>query len=108
MVFLLFAFVAFWSSGRLVPILFGCIFLILLIAAPSLGIIRNWLTVGTAVGNSLEMRNEVQYALLMRNWLEKEAARCESVEELCSDLQFMARKLRFSEIVIVAGHQRRQ
>jgi UDP-GlcNAc:undecaprenyl-phosphate GlcNAc-1-phosphate transferase len=94
------ALVAFWSDGRLTPILFGCVFLLLLVITPSLGIIRNWLTVGSAVGNSIEMRREVQYALLLRTCLEREAERCDSVEELCHELQTMARKLGFAEMIL--------
>ncbi len=103
LVFLVMAFAAFWSRGLLIPILFGSVFLLLLVVAPSLGLIRNWLTVGTAVGNSIEMRREVQYALLLRNWLELEAERCGSVEELWSDLQFIARKLQFTTLTLRDG-----
>jgi UDP-GlcNAc:undecaprenyl-phosphate GlcNAc-1-phosphate transferase len=103
LMFLVMAFVAFWNRGLLIPILFGSVFLVLLVVAPSLGLIRNWLTVGTAVGNSIEMRREVQYALLLRNWLELEAERCGSVEELWGDLQFIARKLQFTTLTLRDG-----
>lgn len=92
------ALVAFWSDGRLTPILFGCAFLLFAVLSPSLGIIRNWLTIGRTVGNSLDMRREVQYALLLRSCLEREAERCGSVEELFGELQHMARKLGFAEL----------
>ncbi len=92
------ALVAFWSEGRLTPILFGCAFLLMLLITPSLGIIRNWLTIGKSLGNSIDMRREVQYALLLRTCLEREAERCGSVEELFVELQHMARKLGFSEL----------
>ncbi|HMJ88425.1 MAG TPA: MraY family glycosyltransferase [Candidatus Acidoferrum sp.] len=97
------ALIAFWSEGRLTPILFGCAFLLLLVITPSLGLIRNWLTVGNVLGNSFEMRREVQYALLLRTCLEREAERCESVEELCGELQTMARKLGFAELRLDAA-----
>jgi UDP-GlcNAc:undecaprenyl-phosphate/decaprenyl-phosphate GlcNAc-1-phosphate transferase len=92
------AMIAFWSDGRLTPILFGGAFLLLLVITPSLGLIRNWLTVGNAIGNSIEMRKEVQYALLLRTCLEREAERCDTVEELFVELQHMARKLDFAEL----------
>jgi UDP-GlcNAc:undecaprenyl-phosphate GlcNAc-1-phosphate transferase len=107
LVFLAIAFVAFWSDGRLIPVLFGCVFLVLLAVAPSLGMIRNWLTVGRAVGNSIQMRREVQYALLLRNFIELEAERSSSVEELCKDLQFICRKLGFVELSISAAGEER-
>jgi len=100
MMFLLLAFAAFWSEGRLTPILFGCVFLILLIAIPSLGMIKNWLRVGAFVGTSLDWRKDIQYALLVRNWLEMEADRCSSLDELWADFIFLARKLGFSKVAL--------
>lgn len=107
LVFLVIGFVAFSSSGKLIPILFGCVFLVLLMVAPSLGLIKNWLTVGTALGSSLDMRKEVQYALLLRNWLEMEAERTESVDHLWTDLKFMARKIGFTEMSMSVGTDKR-
>ena len=100
LVFLALAFAAFWSNGKLTPILIGCSFVILLIALPSLGIIKNWLTIGAVFGNSLEMRKEIQYALLLRTWLELEADRCESIETLWQDFTFVANKLGFTEATL--------
>src|SRR6185295_15328148 len=100
MMFLLLAFVAFWSDGRLAPILFGCVFLILLIAIPSLGMIKNWLRIGAFFGTSLELRKDIQYALLVRNWLEMESERVGSLDELWADFIFLARKLGFSKVAL--------
>jgi len=101
LVFLALAFVAFWSNGRLTPILIGCGFVVLLVVIPSLGLIKNWLNIGALFGNSLEMRKEIQYALLLRNWLELEADRCHSIEALWQDFTFVADKLRFSKASII-------
>jgi UDP-GlcNAc:undecaprenyl-phosphate GlcNAc-1-phosphate transferase len=95
LVFLALSFVAFWSGGRLTPILVGCVFVVMLVAVPSLGLIKNWLTVGTSLGNSLEMRKEIQYALLFRNLMEMEAERAESLPALWKDFTFAAAKLGF-------------
>lgn len=100
LVFLALSFVAFWSGGRLTPILVGCGFVVLLIAVPSLGLIRNWLTVGTAVGNSLEMRKEVQYALMFRSLMEMEAERAQSLPVLWNDFRFTAEKMGFTRAVL--------
>jgi UDP-GlcNAc:undecaprenyl-phosphate GlcNAc-1-phosphate transferase len=100
LVFLALAFVAFWSGGKLTPILVGCGFVLVLIIAPSFGLIRNWLTVGRALGNSLEMRKEIQYALLLRSWMEMEAERCGSQSALWSNFIFVARKLGFAEVTL--------
>lgn len=100
LVFLALAFVAFWSGGRLTPILVGCGFVVLLITVPSLGLIKNWLTVGTAVGNSLEMRKEIQYALMFRSLMEMEAERAESLPALWNDFRFTAEKMGFTRAVL--------
>jgi UDP-GlcNAc:undecaprenyl-phosphate GlcNAc-1-phosphate transferase len=102
--FLAVAFIAFWSDGRLTAILVGCSFAVLLVVVPSLGLIKNWLTVGTAFGNSLEMRKEIQYALLLRNWLQMEADRCESLLGLWHDFTFAANKLGFREATLTHGN----
>jgi UDP-GlcNAc:undecaprenyl-phosphate GlcNAc-1-phosphate transferase len=106
LVFLALAFVVFWSGGRLTPILFGCAFMLVLIIVPSFGLIRNWLTVGRALGTSIEMRREIQYALLLRNWMEMEAERCESLTGLWNDFTFVARKLGFTEVVLTHRNAR--
>jgi UDP-GlcNAc:undecaprenyl-phosphate GlcNAc-1-phosphate transferase len=98
LVFLAIAFAAFLSDGRLTPILFGCVFLIVLIILASFGMIKNWLTIGTAFGNSLEARKDIQYALLIRNWMQMEADRARSLDALWQDFTFMARKLGFRKV----------
>jgi hypothetical protein len=47
------------------------------------------------------MRKEVQYALTLTKWLEQEAERCESVEELWKDFSFASRKSGFVEIRLI-------
>ena len=100
LVFLALSFVAFWSGGKLTPILVGCGFVVVLVAFPSLGLIKNWLTVGTAVGNSLEMRKEIQYALLFRSLMEMEAERSRSLPALWNDFRFTAEKMGFNRAVL--------
>lgn len=99
-IFLLIAFIAFLSDGRLTPILFGVIFLVLLIAMPGFGLIKNWLAIGSVVGTSLEARKDIQYALVIRNWLQMEAERSNSADELWNDFTYMARKLGFRKVVL--------
>ena len=103
LLFLVLAFAAFWSDGRLTPILFGGAFVVLIVAAPSLGLIKNWLTIGTAVGNSLETRKEIQYALLLRSWLVMEADRCTSLGALWQDFTFLAGKLGLTGLFLTHG-----
>jgi UDP-GlcNAc:undecaprenyl-phosphate/decaprenyl-phosphate GlcNAc-1-phosphate transferase len=95
------AFAVFWSQGRLVPILFGFMFLTLIVSARSLGFMRDWFAVGEYVGVTLQVRKETRYALSMSRWLELEAERVETLQELWDGLVFMAYKLGFSEVRLV-------
>jgi UDP-GlcNAc:undecaprenyl-phosphate GlcNAc-1-phosphate transferase len=80
------------------PLLFGGLFLGLLALAKSFRFSWDWFSVGKVVGNSLEMRKEVQYVLHLGRWLELEAERCESISSLWKDYKFMLRKLHFSKV----------
>ncbi|HOF70398.1 MAG TPA: MraY family glycosyltransferase [Verrucomicrobiota bacterium] len=98
LVFMLMGFVAFWSHGNLIPVLLGVATLILLICAGKLHFSRNWFAVGRVVGNSLEMRQEIQYALTLMHWLAFEGKRAHSVEELWMDLVFAAQRLGYNSV----------
>ncbi len=95
------ALAAFWSQGRLVPILFGVMFLIVLFSARCFGFLQDWLAVRKAVGTSLQLRRESRYALAMMTWLEMEAERCENLQELWTSYLFVTRKLGFSQVRLV-------
>jgi UDP-GlcNAc:undecaprenyl-phosphate/decaprenyl-phosphate GlcNAc-1-phosphate transferase len=95
------AFAVFWSQGRLLPLLFGFLFLILAIAARSFGFIKEWLSAGSRLGRSMALRKETRYALTLGQWLEMEAERRDSVYELWQDFQFLVKKLGFSEVKLV-------
>jgi len=98
LVFLLMGMAAYWSRGELVPILAGLATFLLLLCAGRLSFSREWFAVGRIVGNSLAMRQEVQYALSLTRWLALDGERCASVEDLWLDLVFTARKLGFSAV----------
>ena len=97
-VFLLMGFAAYWSRGNLIPVLLGIGTLILLLCAGKLRFSRNWFAVGRAVGESLQMREEIQYALTLMRWLELEGGRHNSAEELWSDLAFAAQRLGYDSV----------
>jgi UDP-GlcNAc:undecaprenyl-phosphate GlcNAc-1-phosphate transferase len=98
LVFLVLGFAAFWSRGKLVPVLLGVGALLLMICAGKMHFSREWFSVGRVVGNSLAMRQEVQYALSLSHWLALEGGRGRSVEELWSDFTFAAQRLGFSSV----------
>jgi len=97
-VFLMMAFAAFLSQGRLVPILFGFMCLTLLLSAGSFSFSREWFSLGRVLENSREMRRETQYALALGRWLEMEAERAGSMESLWADFVFAVRKLGFAGV----------
>jgi UDP-GlcNAc:undecaprenyl-phosphate/decaprenyl-phosphate GlcNAc-1-phosphate transferase len=98
LVFLIMGLVAVWSRGQLIPPLLGIATLILLFCAGKLRFSRQWFAVGRVVGSSIEMRQEVQYALTMMRWLALEGRRRNTVEEFWADLVFAAQKLGYSSI----------
>jgi UDP-GlcNAc:undecaprenyl-phosphate GlcNAc-1-phosphate transferase len=107
LVFLVMGFAAFWSRGQLVPVLLGLAALILLLFAGKLSFSREWFAVGRVLGNSLSMRQEVQYALTLTRWLELEGARRQTISALWPDLVFVAHRLGFTGMKLtLAGEER--
>jgi UDP-GlcNAc:undecaprenyl-phosphate GlcNAc-1-phosphate transferase len=96
LVFLAMGFAAFWSRGHWVPVLLGVGTLMLLLCAGKLHFSRHWFAVGRVVGDSLEMRQEIHYALILMRWLALEGGRRSSTEELWADLVFATQRLGFT------------
>ena len=107
LIFLAMGFAAFWSRGHLVPVLLGLATLILLLCAGRLHFSRHWFAVGRMVGNSLEMRQEIHYALTLMRWLALEGGRRNSAEELYSDLVFAAQRLGYSSVKLTLADGQR-
>jgi len=107
LVFLAMGFAAYWSRGHLVPVLLGTGALILLLCAGRLNFSRSWFAVGRVVGQSLEMRREVEYALALTRWLVLEGGRRESADELWEDLTFAARRLGYTSARLVLADGQR-
>jgi UDP-GlcNAc:undecaprenyl-phosphate GlcNAc-1-phosphate transferase len=98
--FLLLALAAFWSQGRLTPLLFGFACIVLILASRSFSFSREWLAVGKLFGNSIRMREAIQYALTLGQWLQMEARQCDSLDNLWSDFKFLVMKLNFSRVTL--------
>jgi len=98
LLFLAMGFTAFVSRGNLVPALLGIAALVLVLCAGRLRFSREWFAVGRVVGDSLNMRQDVQYALCLTRWLTLEGSRQRSVEGLWSDLVFLAQRLGFTSV----------
>jgi len=97
-IFLVFGVFVFWSEGRWAPVLFGVGCLALIVSARSFSFSREWFSVGRVLGNSMEMRETMHYALTLSRWLEMEGSRSDSVENLWSDFKFLVMKLNFSRV----------
>jgi UDP-GlcNAc:undecaprenyl-phosphate GlcNAc-1-phosphate transferase len=95
LVFLLFGVVVFWSKGRWAPMLFGVACVAFILSARSFSFSREWFAVGRVLGNSIEMRESIHYALALGRWFEVEGKNCDSVENLWSDFQLILLKLNF-------------
>jgi UDP-GlcNAc:undecaprenyl-phosphate GlcNAc-1-phosphate transferase len=93
LIFLAMGFAAFWSRGNLIPVLAGLATIILLLCAGKLHFSRHWFAVGRVVGDSLDMRREIHYALTLMRWLSLEGGRRTSAEDLWSNLLFAAQRL---------------
>jgi UDP-GlcNAc:undecaprenyl-phosphate GlcNAc-1-phosphate transferase len=107
LVFLVMALAVLWSRANLFPVLLGVAVLLLLVCAGRLSFSREWLAVGRTVGNSLGMRQEIQYALTLMRWLRHEGRRCGSLEELFGDLVFAAQRLGFSSVKMTSRNGER-
>jgi UDP-GlcNAc:undecaprenyl-phosphate GlcNAc-1-phosphate transferase len=98
LIFLVLALFASWLGGQSVPLLLGIVCLVLLLSARSFRFSRKWFSIGQVLCDSLEQRKATRYALTLGRWLELEADRSNSVEELWSDFQFIVGKLGFAEV----------
>lgn len=98
LVFLIMGFLAFISEGQLIPALAGISVLILLMCAGKMKFSREWFAIGRVLGNSLELRQDVQYALALTRWLALEGARRPTLESLWPDLVFVSRRLGFTSV----------
>jgi UDP-GlcNAc:undecaprenyl-phosphate GlcNAc-1-phosphate transferase len=96
--FMLFGMIVFWSEGRWAPVLFGVVCLAFIVSARSFSFSREWFSVGRVIGNSMEMRETIHYALTLSQWLEMEGSRSDSVENLWTDFEFLVMKLNFSRV----------
>jgi UDP-GlcNAc:undecaprenyl-phosphate/decaprenyl-phosphate GlcNAc-1-phosphate transferase len=107
LIFLMMGFAAYASRGQLIPVLLGLTVILLSLCAGTLKFSREWFAVGKVLGNSLEMRHEVQYALSLTRWFALDGPRCVSVEELWSNLVFAGQRLGFSYIALTLADGKR-
>jgi UDP-GlcNAc:undecaprenyl-phosphate/decaprenyl-phosphate GlcNAc-1-phosphate transferase len=98
--FLLLAFSTVYWHGEYFALFLGIGTLSLILAAGRFKFSREWFSVGRVLGNSLESRAEIQYAMSLCNWLAHEGRRASTLGQLAGDVAFVARKLNFSSLQI--------
>ena len=98
--FLFLGLIVFWSHGHHLAVLIGIGVLFILLTASRLSFSREWFSVGRVLGNSLTIRAEIQYTLAQTRWLILEGRRCPTLDSLCEDTAFIARKLGFNHLNI--------
>ncbi|MDB6108792.1 MAG: putative undecaprenyl-phosphate N-acetylglucosaminyl 1-phosphate transferase [Pedosphaera sp.] len=108
LIFLMLALCAAWLGGRAVPLLLGVGALVLLAAARAFRFSRKWFSIRQVLCDSLEQRKATRYALTLGHWLEMEADRSDSMEELWCDFQFMAGKLGFAEVKLTLADEQQE
>ena len=96
--FLLMAFGVFWSQGRLVPLFLGLSFLVVIYIVHSFGLVSSKYSVRTFWRDMRHIRRETRYTILLAQWLEMEAERCQSPGELWENFVFFANKLELAEV----------
>ena len=96
--FLVLGFFTYFLHGQYFALLLGIGTLSIILAAGRFNFSREWLSLGRLLGNSLESRAEIQYALSLSRWLALEGARAHTVEQIVADVVFVARKLDFGGV----------
>lgn len=96
--FLVLGFLVFYWHGQYFALLIGVGTLAVILAAGRFSFSREWFSVGRVLGNSMEARADIHYALCLSRCLAAEGARVETLAELAEDVIFIARKLDFSRV----------
>jgi len=98
--FLLLGFLAFYWHGEYFALLLGIGTLAVILAAGRLDFSREWFFVGRVLGNSMQARADIQYAMNLSHCLALEGTRAENLASLAGDVVLIARKLDFSAVKI--------
>jgi len=98
--FLALGFAIFYLHGQYFPLFLGAGSLVIILASRKFNFSREWYSVGRVLGNSLEARAEVQYAMSLLRWLALEGDRAQTPGQLAEDVVFIARKLGFAHVRI--------
>jgi len=103
LIFLGLGFVVFWLQGRYLPIFLGIMCLLFIITARWANIYDHPMAIWGVLDRALKMRKDVKYALSLSRWLELEAQRANTLDDLWKDFIFLGSKLGFTWIKLDFG-----
>jgi UDP-GlcNAc:undecaprenyl-phosphate GlcNAc-1-phosphate transferase len=103
LVFLSMGFLAFWTEGKMLPVLIASGALVVIVGIRSLGWIHEMMSVRHLMGDSGKLRRNVRYALALCEWFDLSAERYGADSEFWDDFVFCLRKLGFSRVVVRQG-----
>jgi UDP-GlcNAc:undecaprenyl-phosphate GlcNAc-1-phosphate transferase len=98
--FLLLGFLAFYLRGQYFALFLGIGTVTVIFAAGLFNFSREWFSIGRVLGNSLESRADIQYAISWSRCLALEGSHAQTVADIAQDVVFIARKLGFSGVRI--------
>ena len=96
--FLVLGVFVFYSHGQYFALLLGIGTLSIILAAGKFNFSREWFSIGRVLGNSMESRANIHYAMSLSRWLALEGIRATTVEQIALDVVFIARKLGFNSV----------
>ena len=106
-IFMLLAFLAIYWRGQYFALFMGIGALVIILTASQFSFSREWFTIGRTLGNSLESRAHIRYAMTLSQWLALEGTRSQTLDELAENLIFIARKLGFDSVRMVLAEDER-
>ncbi|RMF09416.1 MAG: undecaprenyl/decaprenyl-phosphate alpha-N-acetylglucosaminyl 1-phosphate transferase, partial [Alphaproteobacteria bacterium] len=95
---LLMALAVFSSKGQLVPLFSGVLFVGVIFLVHSFGFVPEKYSLKHLWDELSDVRRESRYIITLGRWLELEAERCETPEELWENFQFLAQKLNLFQV----------
>ncbi|HEX9047934.1 MAG TPA: MraY family glycosyltransferase [Verrucomicrobiae bacterium] len=96
--FLLLGFLAFYWHGQYFALFLGIGTVAVILAAGRFSFSREWFSIGRVLGNSLEARADIQYAMCLSRCIALTGARAQTIDEITEDVIFAARKMRFCSL----------
>lgn len=96
--FLVMALTVFWYQGKALSVVLGLLFVGVIFLVHSYGKVPQKYSVRHLWRELYNVRRETRYMMTLGQWLELEAERCDSPEELWENFQFLARKFDLFEV----------